>query len=196
MAKTRSWSTTIPADGEEAAGLGGDIRNLRVDIEERMADIVTDWTADPVVLKPAGGIQYQLFSPEIVLNYNYDGGDSDYLQGTYKGLKMADNLHSGCLPLQVGQKIKAVSFLIHNNNSSARTITLQLNTRDWDSPHSITTIKELSSESVTGSTVQVKTLTPASSYPIESDDIIYVTLLPATNGDLYLLGIRVEFDLT
>jgi hypothetical protein len=51
MAKTYPWSTIIPAGTEQASTADDHIRRLRLEIEERMNDIVEDWSADPVVLQ-------------------------------------------------------------------------------------------------------------------------------------------------
>lgn len=50
MAYTNAWSVTVPAGSELASTIDDHLRRLRLDIQERMNDIVTDWTADPVVL--------------------------------------------------------------------------------------------------------------------------------------------------
>jgi hypothetical protein len=51
MAKTYDWSTIVPAGSEQASTADDHIRRLRLEIEERMNDIVQDWSADPVVLR-------------------------------------------------------------------------------------------------------------------------------------------------
>lgn len=51
MAHTRAWVVTSPAGTVQAKQIDDEIRKLRVDIDERMADIAVDFTADPVVLK-------------------------------------------------------------------------------------------------------------------------------------------------
>lgn len=50
MAYTNTWSNIIPAGSAAANTVDDQIRQLRLDIQERMDDIVIDWTADPVVL--------------------------------------------------------------------------------------------------------------------------------------------------
>jgi hypothetical protein len=56
MPHTRAWSNLIPAGSITADQIEDHIRILREDVFERMNDIVTDWTADPVVLKPASSV--------------------------------------------------------------------------------------------------------------------------------------------
>ena len=51
MAHTRAWSDSTPLGSRAAREIDDSIRELKVDIHERMDDIVEDWTADPIVLK-------------------------------------------------------------------------------------------------------------------------------------------------
>lgn len=54
MSYTRVWSDTTPADSDQASTLGQAIRNLRVDVEERMNTLTNGgWDTDPV----GGGAQ-------------------------------------------------------------------------------------------------------------------------------------------
>src|SRR2546421_10389685 len=49
MAYTNAWSEITPA-GTDAANTADDaIRRLRLDLRERMADLVVSWNADPIV---------------------------------------------------------------------------------------------------------------------------------------------------
>lgn len=53
MPYTNPWSDTDPPGSQAANTIDDELRQLRLDIHERMDDIVADWTADPVV--PVGG---------------------------------------------------------------------------------------------------------------------------------------------
>lgn len=52
MSYTNVWSDTIPLGTDLASTIDDSIRQLRLDIHDRMNSIVSDWTADPVVLQP------------------------------------------------------------------------------------------------------------------------------------------------
>ena len=54
MPHTNAWNVTDPPGNEQAKNIDNHIRKLRVDIADRMGDIVTDWTADPVKIKSSG----------------------------------------------------------------------------------------------------------------------------------------------
>jgi len=51
MAYTRAWSVITPAGSDPLNTADDEIRSLRVDINDRMDDLVDDWTVDPVVVK-------------------------------------------------------------------------------------------------------------------------------------------------
>ncbi len=53
MTYTNAWTNTVPLGSELAANIDDFMRRDRLDIFERMNDLVVDWTADPVVLKPS-----------------------------------------------------------------------------------------------------------------------------------------------
>ena len=49
MAHTNVWSNIIPAGSDALSTADDQLRQLRLDIQERMDEVVEDWTADPVV---------------------------------------------------------------------------------------------------------------------------------------------------
>lgn len=49
MAYTNAWSNAVPAGSDAANTIDDQIRRLRLDIDERMTDLVDNWEADPVV---------------------------------------------------------------------------------------------------------------------------------------------------
>lgn len=49
MAFTNPWSNIIPAGSDPANTADDEIRQVRLDVFERMNQIVPDWTADPIV---------------------------------------------------------------------------------------------------------------------------------------------------
>jgi len=51
MAYTRAWSVITPAGSDPLNTADDEIRNLRVDVNDRMDDLVDDWTVDPIVIK-------------------------------------------------------------------------------------------------------------------------------------------------
>lgn len=53
MPHTNAWNVTDPPGNEQAKNIDNHIRKLRVDINDRWVDIMTDVMADPVRIKPA-----------------------------------------------------------------------------------------------------------------------------------------------
>ena len=61
MGHSRDWNGTyelIPDGGDQRSTVDDVIRNLKVDVRERLADIVTDFNADPISLKSAAPISH------------------------------------------------------------------------------------------------------------------------------------------
>ena len=49
MPFTNAWSDVIPAGSAAANTIDDQIRQLRLDIHERMDSLISDWTADPLI---------------------------------------------------------------------------------------------------------------------------------------------------
>ncbi|KKN23046.1 hypothetical protein LCGC14_0908890 [marine sediment metagenome] len=56
MAHTNAWSNVVPAGSDPLNTADDQIRRLRLDIQERMDEVVDDWTADPVTLSYPLGV--------------------------------------------------------------------------------------------------------------------------------------------
>lgn len=54
MPYTRPWSDSTPPGSRNANEIDDAIREFKVDVHERMDDIVVDWTSDPIVLDIGG----------------------------------------------------------------------------------------------------------------------------------------------
>lgn len=54
MAYSRAWNEATPTDSTDAPTIDDLFRNLKVDVRERMNDVVADWTADPVIPQGSG----------------------------------------------------------------------------------------------------------------------------------------------
>jgi hypothetical protein len=67
MAHSNLWDETSPPGTQQARTADDEFRKLKLDIRERMNDIVVDWTADPVALREVGGGtgQFMVFGPHI-----------------------------------------------------------------------------------------------------------------------------------
>lgn len=127
MAYTNSWTTVAPAGSAAANTADDEIRKLRLDLEERMNDLVNDWTVDPVVLKSEGpsGVRWRHWSEGVL-----DRGTEDYANFTARVL-ISDSAAASArvwyapMPLTVGTTLTNVVARVDRVNSSA-VITLQV----------------------------------------------------------------------
>lgn len=91
---SNSWSNTIPVDGQQAKLLGSDIRQLRLDLFERMNDqLFVDFTTDPLVLKDAikgakTGIVRVI--PYCAFLNDLHGRENDIVDGSLQGFVSTD----------------------------------------------------------------------------------------------------------
>lgn len=99
MAYTRSWSDATPAGTRAANQIDDAIREFKVDLHERMDDIVDDWAADPVVVQGAvsGRVtgRVLLFGPHILQN-RQDEHDTQH-QDNYVQLDIGETMNGQLL---------------------------------------------------------------------------------------------------
>ncbi|KKK74752.1 hypothetical protein LCGC14_2880610 [marine sediment metagenome] len=127
MAYTNSWTTVAPAGSAAANTADDEIRKLRLDMEERMNDLVNDWTVDPVVLKSEGpsGVRWRHWSEGVL-----DRGTEDYENFTSRVL-ISDSISTNSrvwyapMPLTVGTTLTDVTARVNRVNVTAA-ITLQV----------------------------------------------------------------------
>lgn len=84
MGHTRAWDVTLPPGTTQAKQIDDEIRKVRVDVDERFADIMVDTLADPVDLKPQfkGNVDSkQLVIPFPMFNSDTNGKDTTYHLG-------------------------------------------------------------------------------------------------------------------
>jgi hypothetical protein len=110
MAHTRAWDVTLPPGSTQAKQIDDEIRKLRVDIDERFADVFVDVLADPVDMKPQfkGNVDGKvLVIPFTDFNSNTDLKETHYNNGfgqafTDTGPLMAGvKLSPGCIVTKV-----------------------------------------------------------------------------------------------
>src|SRR6266542_803436 len=57
MAFTRPWDESVPTGAEQASDIDLIFRNLKQDLRERLDNVVTDFTSDPIVGPPRVKVQ-------------------------------------------------------------------------------------------------------------------------------------------
>lgn len=132
MAYTNAWSDNLPAVGTAANQIGVAARQLRQDVHERMNTIVTDWTADPIVLIPAvSGLiaapgRAIVIPPYILRPDNSDGSNhANYILGSnYYECAIAGNFHFGSFVLPVGYTVVLFEAIVDRNFGTSITVEL------------------------------------------------------------------------
>ena len=85
MAYTNSWSNIVPAGSDALSTADDQIRRLRLDVQERMDDVVADWTADPVV--PGSDVSKITGTPDCAKVYA--NGNPTVLTGVARAIPFA-----------------------------------------------------------------------------------------------------------
>lgn len=123
MTYSNNWSDTRPLGSAQAHTADDEIRDLRLDIHERMDELVEDWTADPVVAKQSAygtkegktlivhGSAF-VIEPSEVNSFNY--ADS----GTSSVSNVAQPMRAW-VPLPNGVTITKIEWLVTNGDTAA-----------------------------------------------------------------------------
>jgi len=116
MAFSNVWSNVIPAGSDPANTADDEIRQLRLDIDERMDTVVGDWSADPLFVLT--DIRKSVHWSDGVVGINDTGWDVTGL-GLHPSASPSNfnwNIH---IPLPVGAILNLVDFRIFLNNASS-----------------------------------------------------------------------------
>jgi len=98
MPYTNPWIDSIPLGSQNANTADDEFRKIKLDIHERMDDIVVDWTADPIVL--AAGA----FSKAKTIDYDDSAGAG--LKGTnYTDLEALLSIQYNAVTDALGQVV-------------------------------------------------------------------------------------------
>jgi hypothetical protein len=135
MAFSNAWSNVIPAGSDPANTADDELRQLRLDIDERMDTIVGDWSADPIVALT-----------DIRRTVIWSDGNMDTVDSTSVGYKLTGlGLHPAQAPaginweipldLPVGAILRLVDFRVFKNAASS-TLIVGVNERS-DTPSNL-----------------------------------------------------------
>jgi hypothetical protein len=126
MAFTNPWSNIIPAGSDPANTADDEIRQLRLDIDERMDQIVPDWSADPLFVLT--GIRKTIFWTDGIQDPG--ASDSSLTEG-YGGLSLAvpgaltpaalldSMIWRIRIPLPVGATLQLVDARVFRNQAAS-----------------------------------------------------------------------------
>lgn len=126
MPFTNPWSNIIPAGSDPANTADDELRQLRLDIDERMDTIVPDWSADPLFVLT--GIRKTIFWTDGTLDPG--SGDSSLTKG-WGGLSLAipgaltpaalldTMIWRTRIPLPVGAILQKVDVRVYRDQAAA-----------------------------------------------------------------------------
>lgn len=200
MPFSNAWSSVIPAGPTSAKLIDDHIRQLRLDIEERMeAALIVDWAGDPLVLKPElkGGQN----GKQIVIHgsaFNFHGSGEVRTNYVYAKVDTGPLVCPVILPKgsDAGPLvIKLVEFMVHNVDCDS--ITCELRRRSFangetaDQNQIICSVTELAG-------VQKIAACPAISIGITLGDIqmyyLVIEALGSATETFRVFGARITYD--
>ena len=131
MPYTRAWSNTIPAGTRAAGEIDDAIRELRVDIQQRMDEaLVDDWFDDPVVAKSGvGGTvtnRVLVIPPHILMSVG--GLTSVEANASISGSVVVSDQAFGGFAIPAGYVVKL--FEVGYNGLTVSTLTISLRAVD------------------------------------------------------------------
>jgi hypothetical protein len=192
MAKTHPWVTTVPSGSEQASTADDHFRRLRLEIEERMNDIVEDWSADPVVLSPTGGLVGKVVnihssafvcepSEEATVEYGDTGVTVSNLVGP---------IRAG-LVLPLGVTVRRMRWLITNGDTAA--IAMKLGSVDFAVGAASGTIASMTTTDSGSQIVDSFTVAPFS-YTVDSGVILYLSADKGGGAEFIIHGVSLTYD--
>lgn len=188
MAYTNVWSDTFPADTEAANAIGANLRQLRLDLDERLTGfIVTDITADPLVLADAvagkvTGATKVIPFPQFV---NYVTPSGIGITDGYITVNASEPAYAP-LAIPVGCTVTQLEWLVDRGTASGATGVL--NKVTFDNTSTVSAV----SATVIGAGFSVTT-SAAFSEVIATGYQYYLKIVPV-GGASKLYAVRITFD--
>ncbi len=205
MTYTRVWTQNNPPGSQAASTADDEIRNLRNDIEERMAALVTGWATagptDPVV--PLAVIKGNVIGKTLWYHHSAFEPDSYYDQGvpssTFTRLALyAEHVATDAnvrllwvpLVLPVGVNVTAIGFLVNRNGVSNMTCRFLSNT--YTTPTPSTTVIGTASTAING----VIEVAPGGGLPLTTlaNNMYYGEVSFPVSQPARLYGLRLVYD--
>lgn len=188
MAYTNSWSNTVPAGSAAANTIDDAIKQLRLDIQERMDALVDDWTADPVVLTTTADQTVTRFYHHSILRPVNDEDDVDVEQlYTESDNDTAAHLR-GHIALPVGCVLTDFDVVIDIQSATSGVVKLYY--EGFTSSPGITQVGSLT-ETVSG--VRVSAVVDGGSHTVETARMYFVECVPGSAHNIRIYGFRATF---
>lgn len=147
MAYTNVWNEAAPAGSANANTIDDIIRAHKLDIRERMNDVVVDWTADPVVIDVTGiGVRtgVDLYFSHEILHGEQDDDDISWIEAYFQS-DDEERFVRGSVRLPLGAVVKEVSAIIDIN--AAASVELRLQRRSHSTTPGVVPVANISTSS-------------------------------------------------
>lgn len=188
MAYTRVWSEAIPAGTDAASSIDDSVRALRLDIRERMTDLVNSWSADPVVAQDK--ITGKAASKQLIIApYAFDTGGAYSVPPDDKKLWIGTANARCSVEIPAGCTITAVDVLIDNNPGN---VTINFKRVTYDAAETVTTLATVVSAS-TG--VVIRALAGAGlPHLVLTNNRYLIECIPVGGTSMGIHGARITYD--
>jgi hypothetical protein len=195
MAFTNAWSNTTPAGSAAANTIDDAIQQLRLDVDERMDKIVTDWSADPL---------FTLTGLKKTIHWSAGNGHwnlNDNALGDWTGAKEyivpgnTSNALHWLIPIYLpnGATLQSVIFRVNRVNASA---SIAVWVYELDDTPSTSTLGSTSSATTGWEDLSVSSLAATIDDDKSYHAYILLTSDGATASTARLAHITVTYDLS
>lgn len=187
MAYTNAWDETQPLGTAAANTLDDIIRQLKLDVRQRMESIVENWSADPVKLKGTTGKVLILAHEALMANGNYHSMQifADYVT-------LNDTGHIP-IPVRVGWRIKKVEVICNRGAAASLDCSMVVHVFNV-SPTGGGTFGPVNN-SLNGNQLVV-VYNDAAGFYVDSQSAVTVKIAPPSAASWNFVGIRVTYDET
>lgn len=190
MAYTNTWDETAPLGTADADTIDDIIRQLKVDIRERMntlLDATGQWDDDPVVLAGQKRTGLKLLIPGTAAQPISDDDDISRADGYFQSDNSATNTSQLPLPLRSDWKITKVEVLFDLSTDTSVTIALKKTTFT-----DAATTSEVDSVTVSATGINVQTV--FSGAETVSDNYLWLKFTGSDAGRYKVYAVQVTYD--
>jgi len=196
MAYTRVWVNNTPPGAQAANTADDEIRNLRVDVEERMGTLVTGWltggATDPIVVKPeilgnVTGKKLTLHWSEFVKQWdlsstNAGAFDDKFVQGPVNTVYVCP------IPIPVGDSITSATCMV---GWAGGTIIFSLHRGSYSA---VPTDSLVGSVNIVSGGDQVSPNISGLPHTVLADNAYYLSLSTGANAGNKLYGAQIIYN--
>lgn len=201
MAYTRVWVNNTPPGAQAANTADDELRNLRVDVEERMTTLVTGWNtatpSDPIVAKPeilgnvnnkAQNLHHSSFEPSLYFDISANSNSVIRTDLYVESVSGPPTLYAPLI-VPVGCTITTVSFAINRNGGSNITASFVYN--DFSAAPGTTVI---GSVSTTANGIQIINIGAGLPHVVTGNRFYYLKVVMLSSISSRLYGAQVLYN--